>query len=111
MPDPRPGLARWLRMPRLTARLRLTVLFGATILACGGVTVVVLVFLVYGTVFGHATHLAFEAAQRAKAVGEIEATIAYDRKKSLIASGIGVAVIAVAAAAIGWFLAAGCCAR
>jgi len=105
MHDPWPGLRPWLRMPRLTARLRLTLLYGSTFLACGGVTVVALIFLVYGPVFGHTAHLAFPASQRAKAVGEIHATIAYDMQKSLIVSAIAVAVIAVAAAAIGWVLA------
>ena len=49
-PRPRPGRPRWLRLPRRTARLRLTVLYGGAFLACGA-AVLVLTYLL----FGHAT--------------------------------------------------------
>jgi signal transduction histidine kinase len=103
MPDPRPR--RWPRMPRLTARLRLTVLYSAAVLACGGAAVVALTLLRYEQVLGHVTHLTFPAYQRAKAVGEIKATISYDTHLSLITDGIVLAVVAVASAVIGWILA------
>ncbi len=49
MPDPRPrpGPPRRLRLPRPTARLRLTVLYGAAFLACGA-AVVALIYLLFG---------------------------------------------------------------
>jgi signal transduction histidine kinase len=103
MADPRPR--RWPRMPRLTARLRLTVLYSAAVLACGGAAVVALTLLRYEQVLGHVTHLAFPAYQRAKAVGEIKATITYDTHVSLITDGIVLAVVAMASAVIGWILA------
>jgi signal transduction histidine kinase len=49
MPDPRPrrGPPRWLRPPRPTARLRLTVLYSVAFLACGA-AVLALTFLLFG---------------------------------------------------------------
>jgi len=49
MPDllPRPGPPRWLRRPRPTARLRLTVLYSVAFLACG-VAVLGLTYLIFG---------------------------------------------------------------
>src|SRR5580704_13224131 len=46
-PGPRPGPPRRLRLPRRTARLRLTVLYGVAFLACGA-AVLVLTYLLYG---------------------------------------------------------------
>jgi signal transduction histidine kinase len=47
---PRPGAARLPRLPRRTARLRLTVLYGAAFLACGacGAAVLAVTVLLYG---------------------------------------------------------------
>jgi signal transduction histidine kinase len=55
-PRPRPGPPRWLRLwlPRPTARLRLTVLYGAAFLACGAAVLAVVAYLLYGHT---ATHL------------------------------------------------------
>jgi len=44
---PRPGPPRWLRLPRRTARLRLTVLYGAAFLACGAAVLAVVAYLLY----------------------------------------------------------------
>jgi signal transduction histidine kinase len=44
---PRPGPPRWLRLPRRTARLRLTVLYGAACLACGAAVLAVVAYLLY----------------------------------------------------------------
>jgi signal transduction histidine kinase len=52
-PRPRPGPQRWLRLPRRTARLRLTVRYGAAFLACGAVVLAVVTYLLYG----HTTQL------------------------------------------------------
>jgi signal transduction histidine kinase len=132
MRTPRPGPPRWLRLPRRTARLRLTVLYGAAFLACGA-AVLALTYLVYGgtvhfsgLTIGPSFHQVLKApaadvhragrydvitipltAQQAKAAAR-EANlgqIASDRKQLLIASAIALAVFAVAATAIGWLLA------
>jgi len=42
------GFARWLRPPRRTARLRLTVLYAAAFLVCGAAALGVVTFLLYG---------------------------------------------------------------
>jgi signal transduction histidine kinase len=167
MPDPRlrPGLPRWLRLPRPTARLRLTVLYGAAFLACGAAVLAVVTYLLYG----HTTHLlsskqlkgsasavlhakvpvadvqqagpydvfklrvpiadvqqegsydiltapvaaaqlaekppVLSAAQQAKLLGEAQVKANYDLQQIVIISAIALAVIAVAAAAIGWIIA------
>jgi signal transduction histidine kinase len=46
-PRPRPGPPRWRRLPRRTARLRLTVLYGAAFLACGAAVLAVVAYLLY----------------------------------------------------------------
>jgi len=43
---PRPGPPRWLRPPRPTARLRVTILYGAAFLACGVAVLAVVTYLV-----------------------------------------------------------------
>jgi type VI protein secretion system component VasF len=48
-PRPRPGLPHRLRLPRRTARLRLTVLYGAAFLACGAAVLAVVAYLLYGS--------------------------------------------------------------
>ena len=48
MHHPRLGPARWL-LPRRTARLRLTVLYGAAFLACGVAVLGVVAYLLFGT--------------------------------------------------------------
>jgi signal transduction histidine kinase len=50
---PRPGPPRWLRPPRPTARLRLTVLYGAAFLACGVAVLAVITYLLYGHTTTH----------------------------------------------------------
>ncbi len=47
IPGPRPGSRRRLRLPRRTARLRLTVLYGAAFLACGAAVLAVVTYLVF----------------------------------------------------------------
>jgi signal transduction histidine kinase len=47
-PRPRFGPLRWLRLPRRTARLRLTVMYGAAFLACGAAVLAVVGYLFYG---------------------------------------------------------------
>jgi len=123
MPTPRPGSPRWLRLPRRTARLRLTVLYGGAVFLACGVTVLAVTYLVYG-VLGNATPpvlhpplsgrvfrpgegVSIVAAQPATATIHMTGLgqLSLDRQQLLIASAIALAVIAVAAAAIGWLIA------
>jgi signal transduction histidine kinase len=127
---PRPSLPPWLRLPRRTARLRLTTLYGSVLLVCGA-GVLGLTYLLDG----YSAHLASAitklplgafasgafgpAAQRATTVppdGSKEqaqaaavraalAQIAFDREHLLITSGIALAAVAVAAVVLGWFTA------
>jgi signal transduction histidine kinase len=108
-------------LPRRTARLRLTVLYGGVFLACGA-AVLALTYLLDG----HATPLVplhqppkgsgppktpldpLAAAQQARVrslKAELFAQVASDRHQLLIQSGIALAVVTVAAVAIGWVLA------
>jgi signal transduction histidine kinase len=118
-PRPRPGRPRG-RRPRRTARLRLTVLYGGAVFLACGATVLAVTYLVYG-MLGNATRLPHpvlhlykhgkvvssaavppaEAAIRVAGLGQLS----LDRPQLLIAAGIALAVIAVAAAAIGWLIA------
>jgi signal transduction histidine kinase len=123
-PRLRPGLPRWLRLPPRTARLRLTVLYGAAVfLACGAVVVVV-TYVVYLLLDVPAKYPALHAVVRRHLSGRRSnvtiattpkptATIrvaglgqlALDKQGLLVASGIALVVIALAAVAIGWFIA------
>jgi signal transduction histidine kinase len=132
MRTPRPRLRRpgWLRLPRRTARLRLTALYGSVFLVCGA-AVLGLTYLLDGYVAHQASAItrlplgAFAsgafgpAAQRASAIpadGSKEqaqaaavraalAQIAFDRQHLLITSGIALAAVAVGAIAVGWLIA------
>ena len=116
---PRPGRPRWLRLPRRTARLRLTVLYGGAVFLACGATVIAVTYLLYGQL-GNATlpvlhrllHkggkvIPIAAVQPAKATIRMTGLgqLSFDRQQLLIACGIALAVIAVAAAAIGWLIA------
>ena len=114
---PRPGRLRWLRLPRRTARLHLTVLYGAAVFLACGATVLAVTYLLYGQL-GNATSPVLHLQEQGKvipitAVPPAAATIdmaglgqlSFDRQQLLIAAGIALAVIAVAAAAIGWLIA------
>jgi signal transduction histidine kinase len=117
----RPGL---LRLPRRTARVRLTVLYGAAVfLACGAVVAAV-TYLIYGVLDGPAPqpvlyrHLSISRGRAAVTVPHVQAApramaihvaglgqTALDKQQLLAAAGIALAVVAVAAAAIGWLIA------
>jgi signal transduction histidine kinase len=129
-PRPRHDPPRRLRLPRRTARLRLTALYGGVFGVCG-VGVLGLTYLLDG----YAGHLASgitrlplgafadgafgAAAQRATvipadgskeqaqaaAVNAALAQIAFDRDRLLITSAIAVAAVAVVAVAVGWIIA------
>jgi signal transduction histidine kinase len=132
MPINRPRLhpPAWLRLPRRTARLRLTALYGGVFLVCGA-AVLALTYLLDG----YAAHLSSDitklplgvfvggafgaAAQRdsvipaggskeqahAAAIRAALAQVAFDRDHLLITSGIALAAVAVIAVAVGWIIA------
>jgi signal transduction histidine kinase len=120
MPDPRPrpGPPRWLRLPRRTARLRLTVLYAAAVFLACGATVLAFTYALYA-LLQRTRAPEVDIIQGGKVVRRITATgtgevrlrvvgvgqIGLDGHQLLIASGITLAVIAVAAAAIGWLIA------
>jgi signal transduction histidine kinase len=104
-----------LRLPRRTARLRLTVLYGGAVFLACGATVLALTFALYSVLGKNPTvserrdgkEVPLTSAQqkqieiRVSGLGQI----ALDREQMLIAAGIALVVIAVAAVAIGWLIA------
>ena len=145
-----------MRVPRRTARLRLTVLYGAAFLVCGAAVLAVVTYLVFGRanvsqpgntasaefsgrVPAAAVHRAgandiipipvpaydvqqsggydivnirtpesqpgLTAAQKAKLLSEAQVRVSYDERQILIICAAALAVIAVAAAVIGWLIA------
>jgi len=129
---PAPGPRRRLRLPRRTARLRLTILYGAAFLACGA-AVLALTYLLYGgavhfagvrvgPVFQHVVRapaadvhrdgrydvITIPLTPRQSQAAARQANLgqmASDRRQLLVASAIALAAFAVAATAIGWLLA------
>jgi signal transduction histidine kinase len=108
---------RRLRLPRRTARVRLTVLYGGAVFLACAATVLTFTYLLYGLLDARTTYPVLRQ-QRGKLVpsaavppakAAIHVTglgqIALDKQELLVASGIALAVIAVAAAAIGWIIA------
>jgi signal transduction histidine kinase len=117
-PRPRRSPPRWLRLPRRTARLRLTVLYGGAVFLAAGATVTAFTYVLYGLLGGHTAHpvlirergnaaaiAAFQPSQVAVHVAGLGQVTLEDRQQLLIASGVALAVIAMAAAAIGWLIA------
>jgi signal transduction histidine kinase len=123
---PRPGAPGRPRLPRRTARLRLTALYGAAVfLACGAVVVVV-TYLFYGLLTAPAPPPVLHQYQsvsvrRGNVPVAVQGTqvpvrlavihmaglgqVALDGQRVLIVAGIALVVIAVAAVAIGWLIA------
>jgi len=123
-PRARPGPRRRLHLPRRTARLRLTVLYGAAFVVCGacGAAVFAVTYLLYGhltprvatnltrDVHGHTTHVTHTvptvtnpASMTIQVAGLGQITLG--RQQLLIASAVVLAVFVVAAATLGWLLA------
>ncbi|HUN31423.1 MAG TPA: ATP-binding protein [Trebonia sp.] len=111
------------RLPRWTARVRLTVLYGGAVFLACAATVLAFTYLLYG-VLGNATQIALHPVHLAEEQGTVIPAaapqpaepaihlavaglgqVAVDRQHLLIVSGVALAVIAVAAAAIGWLIA------
>jgi signal transduction histidine kinase len=118
IPRRRPGPPRWRRLPRRTARVRLTVWYAAaTLLACGAVVVAVtyLLFDLLGSRVTVKTLPLTSLPGRPKVrkiivrpTMTIHAghwAIGLGRPQVLITAAIALVVVAVAAIAIGWFLA------
>jgi signal transduction histidine kinase len=108
------------RLPRRTARLRLTVLYGGAVFLACGATILAVTYLLYSQL-GKAAIPARPVIQLRRggrlipiiggppAPATIHITglgLSLDRQQLLIAAGIALAVVAIAAAAIGWFIAA-----
>jgi signal transduction histidine kinase len=108
-----------MRIPRRTARLRLTILYGCVFLACGAALLTITYLL-----FKHASTAGGFPARRAPAFknghpipvdqqtppqlspGTLTSLQrAYDADQLLIQSGIALAITAVAAVVLGWFVA------
>jgi signal transduction histidine kinase len=130
MATSRPRRSRLLRLPRRTARLRLTILYGAAFLACGA-AVLALTYLLYGGAVhlsgvkasptfhevlkvpsgyvhraGREDVIDVPASKQATEAGrQATAGLGSERQQLLIASAIALAVFAFAATAIGWLLA------
>jgi signal transduction histidine kinase len=114
--SPRRRLPRWLRRPRRTARLRLTVLYAtATFVACGA-AVVAITYVLYGVTGQLSAHVVklFRGRHQAHAASPKSAVviraiglgqITIDRDQLWIACALALVVIAVAAATIGWIIA------
>jgi signal transduction histidine kinase len=120
----------WLRLPRRTARLRLTALYGGVFGVCGA-AVLGLTYLLDGYAAHQASAItrlplgAFAsgafgtAAQQASAIpadgdkGQAQAAavraalaqIAFDRQHLLITSGLALVAVAIGAIAVGWLIA------
>jgi signal transduction histidine kinase len=121
---PRPDPPHRLRLPRRSARLRLTVLYGAAFVVCGacGAALLAVTYLLYGHLtprlttdltthlHGHTTHITHTVPQATRQAGMTIhvaglGQITLDRQQLLVASAIALAVFVMAAAALGWFLA------
>ena len=61
IPRPHPGSPRWLRLPRRTARLHLTVLYGGAVFLACGATVLAFTYVLYG-LLGHATYTVLQVS-------------------------------------------------
>ena len=112
---PRPGPPRLLRLPRRTARLRLTVLYGGAVLLACGATVLAFTYALYSLLDRHPMLFIQEGGKEVPLTGAGQRQVkirvsglgqtALDKQQVLIAAAIALAVIAVAAVAIGWLIA------
>ncbi len=114
--SPPPGL----RLPRRTARLRLTVLYGGVCLVFGAVLLTVTYLLTWDALVAHAvpqpgaglvSHLSGPAARTVQQPPSGTEQITLDRQLLLTRSGIAFAIVSVAAVGAAGCWPAGCCAR
>jgi signal transduction histidine kinase len=114
---PRPGPPHWMRLPRRTARLRLTILYGGAVFLACGATVLAFTYVLYSllgerslpvqSLYKNGKLISSSTIQSAKAGVSVAGLgeVTFDREQLLITSGIALAVIALAAVEIGWFIA------
>jgi signal transduction histidine kinase len=115
-----------MHIPRRTARVRLTVLYGGAVFLACGATVVACTYLLYSllnaptprqpvlhkhisTARGNVSPAAVQEVQAAPRTATIRVAglgqLALDKQQVLVVAAIALAVIAVAAVAIGWLIA------
>jgi signal transduction histidine kinase len=109
-----------LRRPRRTARLRLTILYGAVCLVFGAILLTVTYLLTWGTVIPGEVVMATPRATAASSQSSVDpsaqqeslgqqnfgaAQIAVDRRLLLARSGIALIIVSAAAVGAGWLLA------
>ena len=113
VPQPQSGPPSGLRLPRRTARLRLTILYGGVCLLFGAILIAVISLLTWGavTLTAHATPVAAaspspasRSAQQGNQDGAAE-QITVDRRLLLTRSGIALVIVSAAAVGAGWLLA------
>ncbi len=101
--------ARWLRLPRRTARLRLTLLYSGMFLVLGTIVVVLIALLFVGS--SSVVQTAVRASpgpgggQLVFPVGIAQSQHSHDVAKLLAASWVVLAITALGSAVLGWFIA------
>jgi signal transduction histidine kinase len=113
IPRARLSPASSLRLPRRTARLRLTILYGAVCLAFGAALLTVTYLLSWDALIAHpvptpaagsGVNRAGPSIQQVNQQSGIE-QISFDRQQLLIRSAIALVIVSVAAVGAGWLLA------
>jgi signal transduction histidine kinase len=107
---PRPGSSSRVRLPRRTARLRLTLLYGGTCLVFGGILLTVTYLLTWGAINLSAVPQPAAASGQSPAAqqsqsGNLAGQITVDRQLLLTRSGIALVIVSAAAVGAGWLLA------
>lgn len=111
-PRPRPGSPSRRRLPRRTARLRLTLLYGGTCLVFGTILLTVTYLLTWGALTMHAVPQPAPASGQGPATqqaqgqpGNSAEQITVDRELLLTRSGIALVIVSAASVGAGWLLA------
>jgi signal transduction histidine kinase len=118
VPQQRSGLPSWLRLPRRTARLRLTILYGGVCVVFGAILLTVTYLLTWGALTLTLTAHAVPAAASSHSPASLSAQqgnqgqpqngieqIAIDRRLLLARSGIALVIVSATAVGAGWLLA------
>jgi signal transduction histidine kinase len=118
VPQLRSGIPSGLRLPRRTARLRLTILYGGVCLVFGAILLTVTYLLTWGALTLTLTAHAEPAAASSQSPASLSAQpgnqgqppngaeqIAVDRQLLLARSGVALGIVSLAAVGAGWLLA------
>jgi signal transduction histidine kinase len=112
VPRPRTSPPPWPRLPRRTARLRLTMLYGGVCLVFGAFLLTVTYLLTSGAITAYAVPRpapgpGLHPAQRQTQgqLQDVSGQVTIDRHVLLTRSGIALAIVSVAAVGAGWLLA------